>query len=125
MSLTYTWKVKGLKVTNAGSLQDVVIGTQWDCTGTDEDGNSGTFSGATPFKASDVSPDNFIDFSDLTEQEVLGWIQAVAVGSYWDHINGQILKQVAVKKNPVTEVSHMPWDPPTENNPANPVPPTP
>lgn len=117
MSLVYNWKVKGLKVANATNLQDVVIGTQWECIGTDNEGNFGTFYGATPFKVSDVDPDNFIDFNNLTEQEVLGWIQDVATGTYWDHINGQILKQVEDKKNPISEVTTMPWEPPAANTP--------
>lgn len=111
MALTYTWKVTGLKKTNAGDLTGVVIGTQWQCTGTDADGNSGTFSGATPFKAADVNPDNFVDFDALTEETVLGWIKPVVTGNYWDHVNEQIQKQIDAKKNPIEDVSQMPWGP--------------
>jgi len=112
MAITYTWKVTGLKITNTNTLSDVVIGTQWLCKGVDEDGNEGAFSGATPFKASDVNPDNFINYSTLTEEQVLNWIKAVVVGSYWDHVNEQINKQINLKKNPVTEINHeFPWGP--------------
>ena len=46
MAITYTWAVTGMKVTKAGTLQDYVVQTYWTKTGTDESGNSGTFSGA-------------------------------------------------------------------------------
>jgi hypothetical protein len=111
MAITYTWKVTGLKKTSAEGLTDVVIGTQWNCKGTDEDGNDGTFSGATPFKASDVNLGDFVDFADLTEETVLSWIQPVVTGGYWDHVREQIQKQIDGKKNPIIDVSAMPWAP--------------
>jgi hypothetical protein len=43
---------------------------------------------------------------------VLSWIQAVVVGSYEEHVNSQIAKQIADKVTPVTE-AQMPWAPPT------------
>jgi hypothetical protein len=59
-------------------------------------------------------PENyqFVPFEQLTEQVVLSWIQAVVVGSYEEHVNNQIAKQIADKVTPVTE-AQMPWAPPT------------
>jgi predicted NBD/HSP70 family sugar kinase len=115
MALTYTWKITGLKKTNVPSanLTDVVVGTRWDVTGTDEDGNSGTFHGATPFKASEVDPDNFIDWNNLTEEVVLGWIKGIVVGGYASHVHEVIMKQINEKKNPVLDADYLPWDPTT------------
>jgi len=115
MAITYTWKVTGLKKTSTEGLSDVVIGTQWNCKGTDEDGNEGTFSGATPFKASDVNVDSFVNFSQLTEETVLSWIKPVVTGGYWDHVKEQIQKQINGKKNPIVDVPHMPWAPAPAN----------
>lgn len=112
MSLTYTWKIKSLKKTSGADLSDVIVGTQWQVTAVDEDGNEGKFDGATPFNLSTVNPDNFIAYEDLTEEIVLGWIKSVVVGGYWSHVNEQILKQIELKKNPVVEVSELPWSPP-------------
>jgi hypothetical protein len=88
----------------------------WRATGIDVDGDSGTFSGATPFLLSEVNPDTFIPYEELTEAEVLGWIQAVVVGSYKEHVDGQINKQIALIKDPVVEVpsNELPWVPPVE-----------
>ena len=111
MALTYTWSLKTLKKTNTSEFEDVVVQTTWECTGTDEDGYSGTFHGATPFKAEDVDGDGFITYADLTEEIVLGWVQGVVVGSYKDHIDEQIMKQINQAKNPVVEVNNadLPW----------------
>jgi hypothetical protein len=91
------------------------VQSTWTCTGTDEDGDSGTFSGATPFPLSSVDPATFIPYEDLTEADVLGWIEAVVVGSYKDHVDEQINKQIALIKDPVVDVPNgdFPWEEPT------------
>lgn len=108
--ITYTWKLLGLKKTDTPTADGVIIGTQWKCTGVDEDGNEGVFTGATPFTQVTESTD-FVPYEDLTEEIVLGWVKDVAVGYYWDHIEDQILRQINAKKNPVVEVgdSDFPW----------------
>jgi hypothetical protein len=125
MALTYTWAITSLKKTTdvALDIDNVVVQSTWTCTGTDEDGDSGTFSGATPFPLSTVDPATFIPYEDLTEADVLGWIQAVVVGSYKDHVDAQINKQIALEKDPVVDVPNgdFPWEEPTPT----PTPPTP
>ena len=71
MALTYTWSVTSLKVrdevnADGETLSNSVVQTYWKCTGTDENGNSGTFSGATPFTAANVPAGSFIAFAYLT-----------------------------------------------------------
>jgi hypothetical protein len=117
MAITYTWKVTGVKVKNEGDNENAVVQTYWQKIGTDENGNEGTFSGATPFSSENT--ENFIAFADLTEEDVLGWIQAIVVGSYEEHVNGQIQKQIDDKVTPVSEPS-LPWAP-AANNDATPV----
>lgn len=126
MSLTYTWKLKSLKKTNTAEFEDVIVQTYWECTGTDADGDSGTFHGATPFPAQDVNGDGFIDYKDLTEEVVLDWIKAQVVGGYKDHVDSQILKQIEATKNPVVEVSegNLPWNANTVTEAANSAPAT-
>lgn len=112
MAITYTWKINTLKVRNEGSLENVVVQTYWTKTGTDENGNQGTFNGATPFtKDPNDASGPFIPFEQLTEQDVLSWIQSVVVGSYEEHVNNQIQKQIDDKINAMTEVSGntLPW----------------
>ena len=118
MGLTYEWKLTGLKKQNTSTLNDVIVGTQWKLTGTDEDGNQGTFTGATPFEVQDLNGDGFIDYRDLTEELVMGWIQNSVSGSnigtnYMNHINQQIQKQIDSVKFVSLDVSEMdlPWSP--------------
>ena len=115
MSITYTWEITSLKTKNETLgdgvvLPNAVCQTYWKKIGTDEDGNEGTFSGATPFSAENLTADNFADFDTLTESVVLGWIQALVVGGYEEHINSQIQKQIDEQVTPITE-SAMPWAP--------------
>jgi hypothetical protein len=127
MALTYTWAVTSLKKTTDGSVDNFVVQSTWTCTGTDEDGDSGTFNGATPFPLDSLDPATFIPYEDLTEADVLGWIEAVVVGSYKDHVDAQINKQIALIKDPVVDVPEgdFPWEEPTPTpTPTPPVSPT-
>ena len=96
--MNYTWKVTGMKGINLPDQPNTIIQTYWAKTGTDEEGNEGTFVGATPFTSSSIDPDTFVPFNQLTEEIVLGWIQAVVVGNYELHVNTQIQKQIDSKK---------------------------
>lgn len=106
MAITYTWEVSSLKTKAEGDNADAVIQTYWKKTGTDDDGNVGSFSGATPFTSVDADP--FVAFADLTEADVLGWIQGVVVDDYEVHVNGVIQKQIDALVTPVTEPD-LPW----------------
>jgi hypothetical protein len=112
MTITYTWKVTGVKTKTEDGNQDAVVQTYWTKTGTDENGNTGTFSGATPFTSLNMpAGSTFVPFAELTETIVLSWIQAIVTGGYEEHVNAQIAKQIADKIMPVSEPA-LPWAPP-------------
>ena len=122
MAITYTWEITSLKTKNETLgdgvvLPNAICQTYWKKIGTDENGNEGTFSGATPFSAANLTEENFKQFDTLTEEIVLGWIQAIVVGGYEEHVNGQIQKQIDEKVTPIVE-SAMPWAPVVEPEPA-------
>jgi hypothetical protein len=108
MAITYTWEVTSIKTRNVNDFTNAIVQTYWKKIGTDENGNTGTFSGATPFDADTIDPDNFTAFDQLTEEMVLGWIQAVVVGSYEEHVNAQIKKQIDEQASPISETDR-PW----------------
>jgi hypothetical protein len=122
MGYTYEWSLVGLRKQNTDTLSDVVIGTNWKVIATDDDGNVGTFVGATPFTPQDLNGDGFVDYRDLTENLVLGWVKNVVSGSgpqaYWDHINSQIKKEIDAKKYHRITVSDadLPWSPTSGSN---------
>ena len=116
MAITYTWKITGLKTKDVSEDKPAaVVQTYWQKIGTDENGNEGTFSGATPFTVDPTDESGpFIPFEELTEEDVLDWIKTVVVGGYADHVNGQIAKQIEEKISPVIE-NRLPWAPVTAN----------
>jgi len=113
--MNYTWQLTSLKRKNTSELNNVVVQTYWKKTGTDENGNEGSFSGATPFDLSSVDPTKFTSYEDLTEEMILGWIQSVVVGSYEEHVNEKIAEQIEAIVSPVVSVTGgFPWQPEDE-----------
>ena len=122
MAITYTWEVTGIKTTSLGSISDVIVQTYWKKIGTDENGNEGTFSGATPFTADPTDNSGpFIPFADLTEENVLDWIKSVVIGHYEQHVNEQIKKQIDDKINPIVDAT-LPWAPVVDSANTTPTP---
>ena len=106
--MEYTWKITGVKTLDTNEVENAVVQTYWEKIGTDSDGNEGKFVGATPFSQSTVDPENFVPFTQLTEELVLSWIQSVVVGPYEEHVNTQIQKQIEAK---VVKQPTLPWAP--------------
>jgi hypothetical protein len=128
MTFAYTWKITSLKKQDdpSAELDDIIVQTYWECKGIDVYGNAGTFSGATPFEPDMVDADNFTTYEDLTETQVLSWIQDVVNNNsgYKTHIDEQIQKQIDAIVRPMVDVasSALPWAEPGEE-PV--IPPTP
>ena len=106
--MTYTWKVTGVKTTDTENATDAIVQTYWQKIGTDENGNEGTFTGATPFAKSTINPESFVPYAELTEEIILGWIQGVVVGDYEAHVDAQIQKQIDAK---LIKEPGLPWAP--------------
>jgi hypothetical protein len=115
MGYTYEWSVTAIKKATSGDINNAIIGTNWKVICTDEDGNTGEFSGATPFDLNAIDTENFIEYQNLTETQVLDWIKNTVSGSsstnYWNHIQGQMDKQIDKTKLSYVEVgnSDLPW----------------
>jgi hypothetical protein len=109
--MNYTWKITSIKGMDLHDQPNAIIQTFWTKTGTDEQGNEGTFSGATPFNPDDINLETFVPYAELTEETVLSWIQALVVGSYEEHVNSQIQKQIDSKR---ISDKPLPWAPPAE-----------
>ena len=112
---TWAWEVTSLKrkdQVNAegATLTGAVCQTYWKVTGTDGNGNTGEFSGATPFTAQNTPAGSFVAFDDLTEDTLLGWIQAVVNGDqgYANHIGERVGAQI---DEVTVEDASMPWAP--------------
>jgi hypothetical protein len=108
MAITYTWEITSLRTRTEGENLDAVVQTYWKKTGTDENGNSGTFEGATPFSAASVPAGEFIPFAELTEETVLDWIKSVVVDDYERHVNTKIQEKI---DSASTSQPELPWAP--------------
>lgn len=116
------WKVTGIKTKNETNgdgivLPNAICQTYWTASYTDSDGNTGTFSGATPFSAANLSEDDFQLLDTLTEEIVLGWIKDIVVDGYLEHVTGMIQRQI--DQLAITETA-MPWAP-VDDHPPSPV----
>ena len=115
MGFTYVLEMQGLRKQNSGSLNDIIIGTNWKVTAINELGQSGSFVGATPFRPQDINIDTFTEYTNLGEAEVLGWIQNVVSGStptnYWGHIQERINEEIAKSHHSIVDVTmyDLPW----------------
>jgi hypothetical protein len=113
--LQYEWKLTGLRKVNTNGLDGIIIGTNWKLIGTDADGFSGEFVGATPFKVENLNTASFTPYSELAEDNVIDWIQNAVYEfpSYWQHINERLIKTIRDAKSPVDTVfeNDLPWSP--------------
>lgn len=114
MAITYTWKIKQINTQTIAGTPEVVVWVMWEKIGTDELGNTGIYNGATTFTEADIGQDVFTPFDQLTEAQVVGWIQAkIAKDPIWEaDINTEIENQINAKKNPIIE-HPVPWETPT------------
>lgn len=118
MAMTYEWSITGLRkrnqVNNDGdTLEGAIVQTYWKCVGTDDvTGDVGEFPGATPFTAVNVPAGSFKQFSQLTEDDVLGWVRAYVDNdsTYWAHIQERIDKQI--DERAIEDVADLPWGSP-------------
>lgn len=122
MAITYTWKMKEIRVmdeTNSEGkvLKDAVVRTLWRKIGTDDDGVEGDFMGATPLTAANVPEGEFVALNSLTEEKVLEWIKAIVEpdAGYVAHINEMIAEHIAEKK---IAQKPMPWGDPDYADPS-------
>ena len=119
MAITYTWDITNIrKAPQLEGKDNVVVHVRWTKTGTDENGTTGQFQGATPLAA---PTGDFTPYEQLTKEQVLGWVQAVVVGSYEQHVNEQIQKQITKKNDPWVDVTEAPWGGTLGTGPAAPA----
>jgi hypothetical protein len=108
MAISYTWDITNMrKAPTLEGMNNVIVHVRWTKTGTDENGTTGVFQGATPLSL--PASGSFTPYEELTKEQVLGWVQAVVVGTYEQHVNEQIQKQITKKNDPWSDVTETPW----------------
>ena len=111
MATSFSWNIKNMEVRKSeGNLSDVVIVVYWDRDG------SRTVSGKT-YSASSAGvtivgppdPYSFTPFDQLTEQQVVGWVESSLGQEQLAVIDARIDKEIAGQAAPQQEVLPPPW----------------
>lgn len=126
--IDYTWIVLEMSAyTVVGDLQDVVFSVTWQMTGSWTNPDSVIFSasaiGITSLSIPSNPDGSFTPYADLTELQVLGWIQDILgpdiITCYEQNISNQIDKLAG----PPVITPPLPWIPvPPEPTPVPPLP---
>lgn len=109
MSLVYEWTITKVKTrTDLQNRTNSICGVDWLVQGWDINGDEGYYEGACTL-SSDES-ENFISFNNLTEENVLSWVQSAISDDQRDIIEKTILDTIEYKKRPVQYKDSLPWE---------------
>ena len=102
---TITWNISRLDcLPQAPEGADYVVTAHWQCNGVDGD-FSGSIYSTCSFPV--VQGQIFTAYSDLTQEQVLGWIWANGVDK--DSAEAAVAQQIANAKNPPIVSPALPW----------------
>ena len=105
----FTYKVDSIRTGTVGKMTDVVKYVEWTLTGTLE---TQSFSLPQKIELSDPESLSFIPFAELTEEDVIEWIENTAnLEPIKSHIQ-YVLDQEILKESFTS--SQMPWAPVVE-----------
>jgi hypothetical protein len=102
-----TWTVTAMNCyPTVGSETDVVFTVHWTCSGTD-----GTYASSVYSTCSVPTPTGttFTPYSDLTQDQVLGWVWANGVDK--DATEAAVVQMIDNQINPPVVTPPLPWAP--------------
>jgi len=103
--ITYTWSISRLECAPAeNGLTNVVKIIHWIFTGKDENGTSAAIGNSYPLSI--PSPESFTDYSTLTEETVIGWLESSLDVGY---IKTRLSNEIASQYNPPITPLPLPW----------------
>lgn len=109
MAITNTWTVVQMDCyPEADGETDVVFTVHWTLTGTD-----GTYTGSV-YGSQAVALDSGADFTpyaDLTEEQVIGWVQDAMGEEQVASYEANVANQIADQANPPVVTPPLPWAP--------------
>ena len=103
--ITYTWSISKLDCAPAeNGLTNIVKVIHWGLTGVDENGISASMSNSYPLPS--PSPEAFTDYSTLTKETVIGWLESNLDVGYLKSI---LSNEIASQYNPPITSLPLPW----------------
>lgn len=101
----YTWTISSMETApSEDGLTDVVKTIHWRYKGVDGDYQAEVYSS---FACASPSPTDFTAYEDLTEADVIGWLEA---GIDVDAMKENIDSQIENLKNPPIVSLPLPWE---------------
>ena len=107
MTITNTWAVVQMDAyPEEDGETDVVFNVHWTLTGTD-----GTYSGSVyGSQGVNIDPDApFTPYADLTEAQVIGWVQAALGEEQVASYEANVAQQIADQMDPPVVTPPLPW----------------
>lgn len=108
MANSYTWIVTQLDcLPDLDGKTDYVVVAHWTCQGTD-----GTFTGSVYNTATfvvDPQKSDYVPYADLTEVEVVAWVQDSLGSDTVDAVYRSIDQQIEAQVNPPIVSPKLPW----------------
>lgn len=97
--MNYTWKILKLglqdQLNHEGHLhENVVVNVKWRRTGVDTDGVTASYVGNTPFSATNVTAADFTNVNDLTNDQLIAWLEDELESGELQRIDAQIEKKI-------------------------------
>ena len=110
MAISYQWNVQQMDCyPEADGETDVVFTVHWTLNGTD-----GTYNGSV-YGSVGVTLDSgsaFTPYADLTEAQVIGWVQAALGEEQVAAYEANVAQQIADQTDPPVVTPPLPWAPP-------------
>lgn len=123
--ITYSYKIKQLSTQTVDGIENVVTHIHLDYIGTDENGKKIKCQSVIPFNVKDIimeSPgtgnnitipaqfdaSNYTPFNELTEEQVISWIEAHLPASTIINFQNHITSEFA--KSSSNNASYLPWN---------------
>lgn len=104
-NIKYSWRIENLLKKNTENLENVIYSITWTRTSLDLSTNTPTSISSQINLAVPVNSEGFVPYDQLTEQQVIGWIEdSVDL----ERLNENIMKQIEHNRN-LVHSPNFPW----------------
>ena len=116
MSITFTLQINQLRVVQLNNQPNTVCQVDYEYVGLNDDNKAHSYIGTERLNTEDV--ESFVSFEQLTEETVVGWLEAAWSDTHYEHMREQINTRFAA---PIVTSQSAPWLPtyhqPADHNP--------
>lgn len=107
MAITYKWTINALDAKISHDSKDNVINAiHWSYSGSEGEAPNIFSASSIGTHSIEYDADNFTAYADLTEEQVIGWLEAALDV---DAMKASLDAQIALLKAPVDKTFHLPF----------------